>query len=123
MNIRLNYLYRDYSNYKRHASTVFSNPRRMSPTEIEIQFLKGCAVLFAQADERQFSAAHLGLLPVFFIDDLEGEDDHPWHELLNLEDTNDAISDHEARSIDQLLSRLTMSADSAKVCTNLFQKA
>lgn len=36
-NIRFSYLYRDYGNYKLFGETVFSNPEKLSLTEIEDQ--------------------------------------------------------------------------------------
>lgn len=38
--IRLNYLYRDYSNYKKHNSVIFSNPNRLSIDAIETELRK-----------------------------------------------------------------------------------
>jgi hypothetical protein len=100
-NIRFAYLYRDASNYKQHSEVIFSNEKQLSMNEIEKQirsFLN---------DSEFFIARQIHLEERFF--DVLYDDDHPWHEFVRVEATNDPIfdPDHEhTRDIAEFLVEL-----------------
>ncbi|WP_116790243.1 hypothetical protein [Flavobacterium psychrotrophum] len=77
--ITLNYLYRDSSNYKNFGSVNFSNPTNISIEEIET------AIQSNLIDGEYFVAEDWGL-PTLYFDEWT-EDDHYWHEFLNIEIT------------------------------------
>lgn len=81
MNIKLNYLYRDYSNYKQYGSAVFENPTDISLEEltaiIEIKLIDG----------EYFSADQWNVPNLFF--ETRTDDDHIWHEFQSFEYTGD----------------------------------
>jgi len=86
-NIRFAYLYRDASNYKQHGEAIFSNEKQLSVNEIEKQirsFLN---------DGEYFIARQIHLEERFF--DTLYDDDHPWHEFVRLEATDDLTFDPE----------------------------
>lgn len=76
--IRLNYLYRDYSNYKKNSSTLFSNPNGVAIEEIELQLRKQLL------DNTWFLHAQWNL-PDLHFENTDWEQDHPYHEFENLE--------------------------------------
>lgn len=81
MNIKLNYLYRDNSNYKKFGSVVFVNSGTILLEEFKEKFTRNLI------DGEYFLAEELGL-PTLFFDELN-EDDHQWHEFENIEATID----------------------------------
>ena len=86
-NIRFAYMYRDASNYKQHGEVIFSNEKQLSVDEIEKQirsFLN---------DGEFFIARQIHLEERFF--DTLYDDDHPWHEFISVEATNDPTFDPE----------------------------
>jgi ribulose bisphosphate carboxylase small subunit len=86
-NIRFAYMYRDASNYKQHGEVIFSNEKQLSVNEIEKQirsFLN---------DGEYFIARQIHLEERFF--DTLYDDDHPWHEFVRLEATDDLTFDPE----------------------------
>lgn len=80
-NILFNYLYRDYSNYKKYGNVVFSNPNNISLQEIE-KTLRGYFV-----DGQYFDAAYVGLPLLFF--EVSNIDDHELHEFESIQTTKD----------------------------------
>ena len=80
-NIHLVYLYHDASNYKQHGEAIFSNNKQLSVDEIEKQirsFLNDAEFLIARQvhlQERFFDALY--------------DDDHPWHEFVRVEATDE----------------------------------
>ncbi|HKJ40080.1 MAG TPA: hypothetical protein VJ972_14985 [Anaerolineales bacterium] len=84
-NIRFAYMYRDASNYKQHGEVIFSNESYLPLDEIEKQirsFLK---------DGEFFIARQIHLEERFF--DTLYDDDHPWHEFVMVEATDDPTFD------------------------------
>lgn len=77
MNIQLNYLYRDGSNYKNYGNIVFSNPEN-----IPLQTINE-AILSNLIDGEFFIAADWNLPELFF--EYKNEDDHEWHEFQSVE--------------------------------------
>ncbi len=96
MNIRMEYLYRDASNYKNWGEVVFANP-----TGIGIEHLKKLVgdVLF----ERQYFIAQSASLPDLHFPECSIALDHDWHELFALAETDDRPTDSGARTVEQLI--------------------
>ena len=87
-NIRFAYLYRDASNYKQHSEVIFSNEKQIRVDEIDKQirsFLNDGEYFITRqvhVEERFFDALY--------------DDDHPWHEFVRVEATDDPTFDPEA---------------------------
>ena len=79
MNIKLNYLYRDASNYKNFGSVVFSNPNHASLRNIE-------SIIKQNLIDSEYFVAEVWQLPSLFFPE-RNEDDHIWHEYESLEFT------------------------------------
>ncbi len=86
-NLRLIYMYRDASNYKQHGEAIFSNEKQLSLQKIEKQ-IRACL-----NDGEYFIARQIHLEERFF--DVLYDDDHPWHEFVRLEATDDLTFDPE----------------------------
>jgi hypothetical protein len=84
-NIRFIYLYRDAGNFKQHGDVTLSNELQQTVEEIDqtIRSLlsDGCFFIAQQIqlEERFFAAVN--------------EDDHPWHEFVQVEATTDPTFD------------------------------
>lgn len=76
-NIRLEYLYRDYANYKNHGYVIFSNHHGISLAEIE-HHLRA-----KMLDGVWFCATHYRL-PDLHFPHWDCETDHPYHELAHV---------------------------------------
>lgn len=82
MNTVLEYMYRDASNYKQHHSVVLRG--RLSETEMKPYLIDGMFLIP--------SSVGLPDLQERFRDQgfkYPNEDDHVWHEVVNLKPTND----------------------------------
>lgn len=103
MNIRIDYLYRDASNFKRFSEAVFSNPEDLTADDAlrDLQAAATSWELFA--DMIHFRPELVGLETCFFADAgfEENEDDFELHELHEVSLTSDAPTD--ARSIEQFI--------------------
>jgi len=95
MNIQLNYLYRDASNYKQYGNVVFSNAGN-----IEFEVIKN--VIGRNLIDGEFFIADEWDLPPLFFED-KNEDDHQWHEFESLVLTN---SEECSTNIDELLKKI-----------------
>ncbi|MBV6390959.1 MAG: hypothetical protein KPEEDBHJ_00163 [Anaerolineales bacterium] len=84
-NIRLVYLYRDASNYKQHGEVILSNESQLTVEEIDKQ------VRAMLSDGLFFIARQVQLEERFFA--VMNEDDHPWHEFVQVEATTDPTFD------------------------------
>ena len=93
-NIKLHYLYRDGSNYKKWADIVFLNPDDL-PAEIVTDGLREAFL------EDGIFIAHQVRIPEVFLaaDDQLTFDDHCFHEFASVESTSDAPNDLCQRSI------------------------
>jgi len=120
-NIRFIYLYRDASNYKQHGEVILSNETQRTVEEIDrtIRSLlsDGCFFIAQQVqiEERFFAVVN--------------EDDHPWHEFVQVESTTDPIFDpipETKRDITQFLKELeqahTTGWDESQVRADLIQQ-
>ena len=84
-NIRCIYLYRDASNYKQHGEVILSNETQMTLEEVD-QTIRSHL-----SDGSFFIAQQVQLEERFFT--VVNEDDHPWHEFVQVESTTDPIFD------------------------------
>lgn len=84
-NIRFSYMYRDASNCKNHGKAVFTNRTLLGVDEIE-QRIKA-----ALHDGKYFIAWQVKLEELFF--ETPCDDDHPWHEYVQVEETTLAACD------------------------------
>lgn len=100
MNICINYIYRDGSNYKRCGEAVVANPSGLKTEAVD-------ACITDHLDDGEYFIAHqVGLPEVFHW--LNGEyevtdDDHPWHEFCGVEETDSPVT-HDM-TIDDLLKK------------------
>lgn len=105
--IELNYLYRDTSNYKAHAQVVFANPRRVSVDKIcsELRSLLSESSPFP--DMLHFHPERVGLETVFLCAIYgPSADDVDFHEIGEIIETDEPVSDPQGRSIDSFLDDL-----------------
>lgn len=99
MNIRFEYLYRDYGNNKLGGSVVFRNKthRNLKDLNMEIANVLGA--------EQSFIAEQAGIPPLSF-DRYDRELDHIWHEFGSISLTADKATDNGDRDITELISSL-----------------
>jgi hypothetical protein len=83
MNIRFEYLYRDYGNLKRWGEVIFSNPDSMKIDEIRSRAEE------MLIDGLYFWASKAKLPDLHFEDHIEHLD-HAWHELHSFQYTDEA---------------------------------
>ena len=84
-NIRFAYLYRDASNYKQHGEVILSNETQLAVGAIDQQIRSHLS------DSSFFIARQVQLEERFFT--VVNEDDHPWHEFVQVESTTDPVFD------------------------------
>jgi hypothetical protein len=97
MNTRVEYLYRDGSNYKQWGAVVFRGDCDES--------LAG--MLFAALDRGEFFIADQVRLPeLFFADRPLYADDHCWHEMGEVTTTSEAADDLLGRTIDEFVAEV-----------------
>lgn len=99
MNIKFSYLYRDYSNYKQYGELIFSNNLNIKLSHIRHVILEHLV------DGEYFSAEKWKLPSLFFSN--QNEDDHEWHEFLNLECTEEISSDLDIKTFLEVIISLT----------------
>ena len=100
-NICLIYLYRDASNYKQHGEVILSNETQLTVVEILTQ------IHSLLSDGLFFIAQQVQLEERFFA--VVNEDDHPWHEYVQVEATTDPTFDpipESKRDITQFMKEL-----------------
>lgn len=93
MNIQLNYLYRDASNYKNYGWVIVSTDN-VDLNEIDRKIREKLI------DGEYFSAAKVGVPELFF--DIQNEDDHDWHEYYSVEESQELA----CLKLEDFLSRL-----------------
>ena len=120
-NIRFIYLYRDASNYKQHGEVILSNETQLTVEEIDQQ------VRSHLSDGSFFIAQQVHFEERFFA--VVNEDDHPWHEFVQVEATADPVFDpvpEEKRDIAQFMQELEQvhhaGWDETQVCADLIQQ-
>jgi len=98
MNIELEYLYRDYGNFKNYGTVVFANQRNLSAKEIHEK------VLGTVVPEPFFRASDLGLPDLYFKDfPYDPELDHEFHEYRRVSETREPTNDAAERDITDIL--------------------
>lgn len=85
MNIKLSYMYRCYGNYKNHGHIILSNPEGLTIEEIRSQLYE------KMLDDTWFYASRWHL-PDLHFKDYDDELDHPFHELKDVEYTDEAVT-------------------------------
>ncbi len=120
-NIRFIYLYRDASNYKQHGEAILSNETQLAVEEIDQK------IRSLLSDGLFFIARQVQLEERFFA--IVNEDDHPWHEFVQVEATTDPTFDpipETKRDITQFLKELEQVLhagwDERQVRANLIQQ-
>lgn len=103
MNIALEYLYRDYGNYKKWGVVVFSNPNNL-PLKTISSMIQNCFM-----DDLYFSANKLGI-PSLHFDDFDEELDHCWHEFHRFFPTEEKPDDPQNRTIEEFIEFLNIGA-------------
>lgn len=93
LNINFNYLYRDAGNFKQFGCVIFLNPNNLSV--IELDNLIRCRLI----DNEYFKHTKLGIPSLFFKD--RNDDDHGWHEYIDIELTDRNPTDK--RTIEEFL--------------------
>lgn len=96
--IRLNYLYRDFGNYKKHNSVIFSNPSRLTIEEIEPELRKHLL------EDTWFIHSHWNL-PDLHFEKIDWEQDHAYHEFVALEYVKESMKT-DIITIDSFLKKL-----------------
>ena len=93
--ISFNYLYRDYGNFKRFGSVLFSNPNQRTLAEIDT------AIRTCLWDDSIFYA-HIWKVPHLFFPENNAELDHAFHEYESVEEAKSSA--HALQPIDEFLS-------------------
>jgi len=97
-NVKFNYLYRDGANYKSWGDVVFSNPDRLTLSEIEAKLVD------AFLPDKLFIAHQISIPEKFlFISEKITEFDHCYHEFDNVELCQESPTDILSRSIKDFL--------------------
>jgi len=114
MNIRLEYLYRDASNYKRWAEVVFENPQDMSAAEVMETLGDATKRWRLDHDVLHFRPEQVGLPTCYFTEAgyPESEDDMDLHEVYWVVATEQSCTDR--RPIEHFLADLAASCGSPR---------
>jgi len=104
-NIKVHYLYRDGSNYKKWAEIAFVNPDNLPPEIVT----KGLREAFL---EDGIFIAHQVRIPEVFLaaEDQLTFDDHCFHEFASVENTSDAPNDSCGRSVREFMEEVAIEA-------------
>lgn len=101
MNVRFEYLYRDYGNSKNWDDIVFSNPRN-----IDIACVAAMAAKVSM-DEIYFLANKAGVPDLHFTEyAYDSGLDHCWHEVHTFQSTDDPPNDPQGRDIEKFIEAL-----------------
>ncbi len=101
MNIKFEYLYRDYGNYKKWGEVIFQNPNSMAIDELI------SATEEVLIDRLYFEASKANLHDLYFEDHIE-KLDHTWHEFHSYQVTDEAPTDPHNRRINEFLDSLRL---------------
>ena len=106
MNIRLDYMYRDASNYKRYKDVVLANPEEMSAEDVLGAISHAAIGWRIFPDVIHFRPESIGL-PTCYLSEIGfeiREDDLDLHEVLGVEATESVVT--EERSVRELIDDL-----------------
>jgi hypothetical protein len=98
MNLQLNYMYRDYGNYKSHNSVIFKNQEKLNAAAAD-------ELVRAVLIDGMYFVAQLAKLPELFFKDFGYDSglDHEWHEFDSFEETDAEPSDEHGRDAHALI--------------------
>jgi hypothetical protein len=96
--IRFNYRYRDYGNYKRYGSALFSNPNNLPLEKIE-------SLIRENLLDGEWFLHFLWDLPDLHFEKTDPENDHPYHEFDGIEKIEDS-NESTLPAIDELLEKI-----------------
>ena len=100
MNIELQYMYRDFGNFKNYGAVVFGNQSALPITVIDDELIR------AFGEDRNFIATDLGLPDLFFKEFAHDPDlDWEMHEFCCVVPTKLPVNDMSKRDIRDLLSK------------------
>lgn len=109
-NIAVNYMYRDASNYKCHEAVIFANPRGVDISELWGKINKALCGVMLFKGQLIFKPELVGLPTVFLFDKpgyRKNEDDHDWHELVSVEETDDLTTFLPGQPIEDFIESLS----------------
>lgn len=108
-NVAVNYMYRDASNYKCHETIVFANPSSVSVSELWGRINEALRGVMLFEGQPIFRPELLGLPTVFLFDKPgfhKSEDDHEWHELVSVDETDDPTTCAPGQTIETFIQSL-----------------
>lgn len=108
-NVAVNYMYRDASNYKCHETMIFANPRCVSVSELWGRINEALRGVMLFEGQPIFRPELLGLPTVFLFDKPglhKSEDDHDWHELVSVDETDDPTTCAPGQTIEAFIESL-----------------
>lgn len=108
-NVAVQYMYRDFSNFKRYEVVSFSNPERISTAEIWRQINEVLESLMWFKEQPIFRPEWVGLPTAFLFSEpgcSRNKDDHDWHEIIEVEETDIAPMLSEGSSISEFIEAL-----------------
>ena len=85
-NIKLNYRYRDYANYKNYGEAIFTNTDNLSLEHINTTLSAN------MLDGEWFYASRWGLKDLHF-EKYDDENDHPYHEFIDVGLTDETATE------------------------------
>ncbi len=109
-NVAVHYMYRDACNYKSHETVIFENPRGVSARELWGRINEALRGVMLFNEQPIFKPELVGLPTVFLFDKPgfhKNEDDHDWHELLSVEETEEATTYARGRPIEDFIESLS----------------
>jgi hypothetical protein len=96
MNVKLEYMYRDAGNYKRHGEVVFSNKN-----DIPISTVKD--IILNNLIEGEWFQPTLWNLPDLHFDDWDDELDVPYHEFICIEETTEQAASYDVQLLIEVI--------------------
>ncbi len=108
-NVAVQYMYRDFSNFKRYEVVNFSNPERINAAEIWRQINEVLESLMWFKVQPLFRPEWVGLPTAFLFSEpgcSRNKDDHDWHEIIEVEETDVAPMLGEGSSISEFIEAL-----------------
>lgn len=108
-NVAVNYMYRDASNYKCHETVIFENPRGVSVSELWRRINEALREVMLFEEQPIFRPEWVGLPTVFLFAQpgySKNKDDHEWHELVEIEETDALPTLGEGSSICEFIEAL-----------------
>jgi hypothetical protein len=91
-NIKLNYQYRDYANYKNHGEAIFTNPDNLSLEQVTKTLQANLL------DSEWFYASKWGVKDLHF-EKYDDENDHPYHTFVGVALTDEEPTDEVSATV------------------------